>query len=97
MIPIQDTVHSRNPPLAGYTLNGLNVFAFGLELTLPPGDLERLFYLFGIVPARYTYPYWAEQVGFPLDDYWPFLTSMFLHGGWAHMIGNIVDAVDFRR
>ena len=89
MIPIQDTVRSRNPPLAVYALIGLNVLVFGLELTLPHADLDRLFYLLGIVPARYAHPEWSSRVGFPVDDYWPFLTSMFLHGGWAHIIGNM--------
>jgi membrane associated rhomboid family serine protease len=89
MIPIQDTVPSRNPPLAVYILIGLNVLVFALELTLPLGELERLFYLLGIVPARYSHSQWAERIGFRVDDYWPFLTSMFLHGGWAHIIGNM--------
>src|SRR5262245_55846834 len=89
MIPIQDTVPSRNPPLAVYVLIALNVLLFSLELTLPPGDREGLFYLFGIVPARYSHPEWAERVGFPVDNYWPLLTSMFLHGGWLHIIGNM--------
>jgi membrane associated rhomboid family serine protease len=89
MIPIQDTVRGRNPPLAVYTLVGLNVLVFAFELTLPDQELERLLYLLGIVPARYTHPRWAAWVGFPVDDYWPFLTSMFLHGGWAHIIGNM--------
>jgi membrane associated rhomboid family serine protease len=60
-----------------------------MELTLPQGALEQFFYLFGIVPARFVHPEWASLVGFPLDDYWPFLTSMFLHGGWLHVIGNM--------
>jgi len=41
------------------------------------------------VPARYSHPEWARWVGLPVDDYWPFLTSMFLHGGWMHVIGNM--------
>ena len=89
MIPIQDTVRSRNPPLAVYALIGLNFLVFAIELTLTHEDLDRLCYLLGIVPARYAHPEWASQVGFPVDDYWPFLTSMFLHGGWAHIIGNM--------
>jgi membrane associated rhomboid family serine protease len=64
MIPIQDTIRSRNPPLAVYALIGLNVLVFAFELTLPHGDLDQLFYILGIVPARYTHPQWAEQVGF---------------------------------
>ncbi len=62
---------------------------FLLEISLPEQGLERLFYLFGIVPARYTHPEWAAYVGFPVDDYWPFLTSMFLHGGWLHILANM--------
>jgi membrane associated rhomboid family serine protease len=89
MIPIQDTVPRRNPPLAVYALIAMNVLIFGIELSLPDKELERLFYLLGIVPARYTHPQWAAWVGFPVNDYWPFLTSMFLHGGWAHIIGNM--------
>ena len=45
--------------------------------------------MFGIVPARFTHPEWALSGGFPLHGYWPFLTSMFLHGGWLHIIGNM--------
>lgn len=89
MIPIQDTVPSRNPPLAVYALIALNVLAFAFELSLPEEARDRLFYLLGIVPARYSHPRWAAWVGFPVDDYWPFLTSMFLHGGWLHIIGNM--------
>ena len=59
------------------------------ELTLPEPVLEQLFYVFGMVPARYTHPDWAVSLGFPAEDYWPFVTSMFLHGGWLHIIGNM--------
>jgi hypothetical protein len=30
-------------------------------------------------------------VGLSFDDYWPFLTSMFLHGGWLHLIARVLD------
>ena len=54
MIPIQDTVRGRNPPLAVYTLVGLNVLVFAFELTLPHQELERLLYLLGIVPRLHS-------------------------------------------
>jgi membrane associated rhomboid family serine protease len=72
-----------------WALIGFNFAVFLYELTLPPEELERLFYFFGIVPARYSHPEWATVAGLPFDDYWPFLTCMFLHGGWAHIIGNM--------
>ena len=89
MIPIRDTIPRRQVPVVTWSLIAVNVLIFLFELTLDPVDLEALFYLFGIVPARYTHPEWAMAIGFPVNDYWPFLTSMFLHGGWAHIIGNM--------
>jgi membrane associated rhomboid family serine protease len=89
MIPIRDTVPSRNVPVVTIALIAVNAVIFLYELSLPENQLEHLFYLFGIVPARYSHPEWARQIGFPLDNYWPFLTCMFLHGGWMHLIGNM--------
>jgi len=89
MIPIRDTIPSRHAPVVTVLLIAVNAFIFFLELLLPQGRLEELFYLFGIVPARYAHPRWAQSVGFPGHDYWPFLTSMFLHGGWMHVVGNM--------
>src|SRR5256884_7859606 len=89
MFPIRDTIPAKNPPIATWFLILANSFVFLFELTLSPHQLEQFFYFFGIVPARFTHPDWAQWVGFPVDDYWPFLTSMFLHGGWMHVIGNM--------
>ena len=89
MIPIRDTIPSRNPPIVTSLLIAANVLVFIFELMLPEHRLQEFFYFFGIVPKRFTHPQWAQFVGFPIDDYWPFLTSMFLHGGWLHIIGNM--------
>jgi membrane associated rhomboid family serine protease len=93
MIPIRDTIPSRNPPVVTWSLIAINVVVFFHvffhEISLSPGELEHFFYRFGLVPARYSHPDWAQWLGFRADDYWPFLTSMFLHGGWAHIIGNM--------
>jgi membrane associated rhomboid family serine protease len=89
VIPIRDTVPTSRTPVVTWSLIAINVAIFLYELTLDPRDLQELFYLFGMVPARYSHPGWAQWVGLPIDDYWPFLTSMFLHGGWTHVIGNM--------
>jgi membrane associated rhomboid family serine protease len=89
VIPIRDTVPSRHAPVVTWSLIAVNAAVFLYQLTLSPEELQRLIYLFGMVPARYSHPYWAMLAGFPLDDYWPFLTSMFLHGSWMHIIGNM--------
>src|SRR5713101_8757255 len=89
MLPIRDTVPTRSPPIATRLLVLINALVFLFELTLSPPELEGLFHVFGIVPARFTHPDWAVSAGLPLNGYWPFLTSMFLHGGWLHIIGNM--------
>ncbi|OLC09914.1 MAG: hypothetical protein AUG01_12350 [Candidatus Rokubacteria bacterium 13_1_20CM_2_69_58] len=89
MIPVRDTIPRRQAPMMTWALIAIDAAVFLYELSLGPGELEGLFYVFGVVPARYTHLEWGRRVGFPIDDYWPFLTSMFLHGGWAHIIGNM--------
>ena len=89
MIPIRDTVPSRTPPLSTVLLIMINVAVFFFELSLPPHQLQRLVYVLGVVPARFheggvlAYPYVPGGVAATL------LTSMFLHGGWLHIIGNM--------
>jgi membrane associated rhomboid family serine protease len=89
MFPIRDTIPSRNPPIMTWIIILVNSLVFLFELSMPEYSLKQLFYLFGIVPARYTHPGWALAIGLPIDDFWPFLTSMFLHGSWMHIIGNM--------
>src|SRR6202045_1264825 len=84
-----DSVPSRSVPVVTRALILINAVVFFFELALPQGAVEQIFYLFGIVPARFTHPEWAASVGFPVDDYWPLLTHQFLHGGWLHIIGNM--------
>jgi membrane associated rhomboid family serine protease len=89
MFPIRDTIPRRSPPIATWLIILANIFVFMLELGMSEYQIQRSFYLFGIVPARFTHPEWAAWVGFPIDEYWPFFTSMFLHGGWLHIISNM--------
>ncbi len=82
MIPIKDTVPRIGFPLVTWALIILNGTVFLFELSLPREVLEQIFYLFGLVPARFTYPKEALT-------YLPFLTNLFLHGGWLHILGNM--------
>jgi membrane associated rhomboid family serine protease len=89
MLPIKDTIPSKNVPLGTWIIILANSLVFIFELMLPDSVLQAFFYYFGVVPARYSHPEWALMIGLPVDDYWPFVTSMFLHGGWLHIIGNM--------
>ena len=89
MFPIRDTIAHERTPVMTWVLLLATLGAFAFQLSLPPSELQKLIDLCGIVPARYTDPAWAERFRFPRHDYWPFLTSMFLHGGWLHVLSNL--------
>lgn len=89
LFPLRDLNPTRRRPAMTWTLIVITSTVYALEVLLHPEHLQQLAYLFGIVPARYSHPDWALQVGFPVDDYWPFVTSMFLHAGLLHLVGNM--------
>src|SRR5436305_14634401 len=89
MFPIRDSVPRRSVPVVTHALIFINAIVFFFELMLPRHGVEQLFYLFGIVPARFTHPDWAAYVGFPANRYWTILTYQFLHGGWLHIIATM--------
>src|SRR5258708_1401284 len=71
VFPLLDSVPSRSVPVVTRTLIIANVVVFFFELSLPREAVEQVFYLFGIVPARFTHPEWSAFVGFPINDYGP--------------------------
>src|SRR5438132_9114262 len=89
MFPIKDSVPSYSVPVVTRALILISFLVFFFELMVPQQSIEQMFYLFGVVPARFTHPDWAAYVGFPVDNYWPILTHQFLHGGWFHIIANM--------
>ncbi len=89
MIPIKDTVSRSTVPVITYGLIAVNALVFLFSLGLSEKQAETFVYLFGLVPARYSHREWASFVGFPLDNYWPFLSNLFLHGGWLHLVANM--------
>jgi membrane associated rhomboid family serine protease len=89
MIPLKDTIPRIGFSFITWTLILLNAIVFIFEISIPKDLLQQLFYLFGLVPARYSYPNWAIIHRLSPDNYLPFLTNMFLHAGWLHIIGNM--------
>lgn len=65
----------------------VNVLVFFLQLA--QGDVERFFMQWAVIPAEY-----ARQTDLPPTNPLPFwstvLTSMFMHGGWMHLLGNML-------
>ena len=89
MIPLKDTIPRIGFSFVTWVLILLNAIVFLFEISIPKDLLQQLLYLFALVPARYTYPSWALIHGLSPGNYSPFLTNMFLHAGWLHIIGNM--------
>jgi len=87
MIPLRDTTQSKSYPVVNTTIIGLNVFLFLIQLLQGP-QIERFFFIYGLVPARYTDPEIAIHFT-PFQQAVPFLSFMFLHGGFLHLLGNM--------
>ena len=89
MFPLGTSIPRRSQPLMTWLIVGLNVLIFFAYSDWPAPRIEALFGHYGIVPARYTHPQWAQHNGLAAGDLSPFLWSMFLHGGLLHLVGNM--------
>lgn len=75
MIPLRSSERTYSTPSVTITLIAMNIAIFLFEVSLPEYQLNRLIKLHGIVPEYFH----ASML----------LTSMFLHGGWMHVLGNM--------
>jgi membrane associated rhomboid family serine protease len=75
MIPLRDVIPSRTTPYITITIIVLNALAWLFEVSLPHPVLNEFLTIYGVVPADFSPP--------------TLITSMFLHGSWSHVIGNM--------
>jgi membrane associated rhomboid family serine protease len=87
MIPIRDTVPSRNYPVVNVTLIAVNVAVFFLQMSLGP-EMERFVYTYGLVPARFSISEIASHFTLT-QQIFSLISFMFLHGGFMHILGNM--------
>ncbi|MBI3666420.1 MAG: rhomboid family intramembrane serine protease, partial [Acidobacteria bacterium] len=95
MIPLRDDVPSRTIPFVNIGLIVSNVLVFIYQLGMGRKQLAVFCNTFGVIPARYFHDVvvtpggWIAPVTAP-DLIIPLFASMFLHGGWLHLIGNML-------
>ena len=89
-IPIRDDTPARQLPAVTYGLVAACVIVFLWQLSLGPRGLERSAMGYGMIPAvvfgTAHLPPRLAAVAPPLT----LVTSMFLHSGWLHLIGNMI-------
>jgi hypothetical protein len=94
-IPLHDHIRRRTVAIVTFLMIALNLLGFLAELRLR-GQIDEVVFYLGIIPARYTVP----QIAFaqtPSGLILPLFASMFLHGGWLHLAGNMLFLFVFGR
>ena len=76
MIPLRDVIPSRTKPVITISLIVINVLIFLFQASLSERGQEAFLYAFGLVPAYFSFA--------------TVFTSMFVHGGFTHLIGNML-------
>lgn len=89
MIPLYDDNPTIIRPLVTIGLIAACALVFLWELTLSEPSLEQAIYAYGFVPGAVL----GDPLDLPVDlssSWFGLFTSMFLHGGWMHLIGNML-------
>jgi len=81
MFPLYDTLRSRRFPIVNWMLIILNGMVFYYELKLDDAGLYRIIHTWGLIPFQST--------SNPAEAWPTIFTSMFLHGGWFHILSNM--------
>lgn len=90
MFPINDNNPTRITPYITYGLITINIVVFIHELTLSPPQLERFFQLYAVIPRELTVSFFGIPIPQPIPEPLTLITSQFLHGGFAHIFGNML-------
>jgi membrane associated rhomboid family serine protease len=83
VLPLSDINPTRRVPYFTYALIAINVLVFLWELGFSERELTRIFIDYSVVPSLVTQK-------FSTDTLLDFVRSMFFHGGWAHLLGNML-------
>lgn len=84
MLPIKDLNPTRRLPIITYGLIAANIVVFLWEQALPLMDLQEAFMNLSVVPA------FVIADPFSVETLLDLIRSMFFHGGWAHLLGNML-------
>lgn len=89
MIPIKDSIPCHTKPIVCWAIMAVCIAVFLYMQFLPQQPLHYFTYRYGMLPIRYSNIQWGIGFGLPFDYGLSFITSLFLHGGWFHLILNM--------
>lgn len=88
MIPLRDSARSRAFPFINIAIIVLNLLIYINEVMLEPYQLNQFFYTYGLIPADAINAFYTGAALTPLLV--NFITAIFVHGGWFHVLGNML-------
>ncbi len=87
MIPVGDSTRRRITPYVNVGIIVASVLVFLYELSLDSIDTNRFFLDWGVIPVQLVD--WLESPS-GIEEPATIVTAMFIHGGWLHLIGNML-------
>jgi len=89
MLPLYDNVPRGKIPFVTGIIIAATLYVFYLEAMMSRPELAALFQQYALVPGDFTNSDGSFKLILSPTAYLPFLTSIFLHGGWMHVISNM--------
>jgi membrane associated rhomboid family serine protease len=89
MFPLKDSIKIPCAPAVTYFLILVNAAVFLYQDSLSAGQFVAFSQQYGLVPCRYFEPFCGHLHGPGPNDYLAFITGIFLHGNWWHLILNM--------
>ena len=90
MIPFKDDVPTQLKPVVTIALIVINCLVFLFQNSLPQVSQVAMVQTFGVVPQHiFELGHW-QMAGLGFNPLYTVFTSMFMHGGWFHLGGNML-------
>lgn len=90
MIPLKDDNPTSSKPIITYCLIIICIFVFLIELASPSYRTGEFFYSYGLIPSVLLGKLKLASSMYVIPAYLTIITSMFVHGGFMHLIGNML-------
>jgi len=90
MIPLHDDNPTERTPVVTIAFIVACVLVFFHQASLPAGSGDTFVFQYGAIPALVFGQAGLPEMDVAIPPYTTLVTSMFLHGGWMHLIGNML-------